>query len=112
MPDQSEPSPLKQEGEPDDGQPERADSEQVGLKGIASLERLRDRVESAARAMTRLREENAALAERIKDLEKRPAVDPKSTFLSLEEEPEQLKRKITAFIEAIDSYLERERTDS
>lgn len=110
MAEQSEPSATNGEGHPADE--DAAGSEQVALKGIASLERLRDRVATAAHEMKRLREENAALSERIKELETRPAVDPEGTFLSFEQDPEHLKRKITAFMEAIDSYLERERGSS
>ena len=82
--------------------------EQTGLGSMASLERLRDRVEVAAREMKRLREENRALADRVKELESRPAVEPHGTFLSLDHDPELLKRKISGFIEAIDEYLEKE----
>lgn len=112
-----EPEPASGKGE--DLRPERErrsasasgqdDVERVTLAGIASLERLRDRVEVAAHEMKRLREENRALAERIKELEARPAVDPHGTFLSLDHDPDLLRRKITGFIEAIDHYLERER---
>lgn len=83
--------------------------EQESLQSLASLERLRDRVEVAAREMKRLRDENGALADRIKELESRPAVDPRGTVLSLDHDPEVLKRKISGFIEAIDRYLENER---
>jgi hypothetical protein len=120
MAEQSKPSEMKQERNPGEGNPgepnpgegaKRSDApERTALERIASLERLRDRVETTARQMRRLREENAALSERIKELERRPDVDPAGTFLTLEEEPEQLKRRIAAFIEAIDGYLERERS--
>lgn len=79
------------------------------LQSIASLEKLRDRVEVAAREMKRLRDENGALAERIQELESRPAVDPHGTVLSLDHDPDVLKRKISGFIDAIDQYLEKER---
>ncbi len=87
-------------------------SEHVSLKSMSSLERLRDRVENVAHELKRLREENQALSERIKELEARPNVDPQGTFLSLEHEPELLRRKISGFIEAIDRYLETERKRS
>lgn len=110
--EQSKPPEMKRERDPGDGEQSREGAAQEALEGIASLERLRDRIETAARHMTRLRKENAALAERIKELETRPAVDPNSTFLTLDEEPEQLKRRVTAFIEAIDRYLESERSST
>lgn len=86
--------------------------ETVGLKSTGSLERLRDRVETAAHELKRLREENQALSERINELEARPNVDPQGTFLSLDHDPELLRRKISGFIEAIDRYLENERKRS
>ena len=82
--------------------------ERTGLRRVASLERLRDRVEVTSREMKRLRRENQELAERVKELESRPAVEPHGTFLSLDHDPELLKRKISGFIEAIDDYLEKE----
>lgn len=84
----------------------------VSLKSAQSLERLRDRIETAAHELKRLRDENQALSERIKELEARPNVAPEGTFLSLEHDPELLRRKISGFIEVIDRYLERERGSS
>lgn len=96
------------EGVDNSAEEEFEDDDHDVLQGIASLERLRDRVEVAAREMRRLRDENGALAERIQELESRPAVDPHGTFLSLDHDPDVLKRKISAFIDAIDRYLEKE----
>lgn len=74
------------------------------LQGVKSLERLRSRVEEAARELNRLREENRRLAQRIEALEGRPAGRP----LGFEEDPEALARKIKGFIRTIDRYLETE----
>lgn len=90
----------------------RSAQEHVSLKSIGSLERLRDRVETAAHELKRLREENQALTERLQELESRPDVEGQGTFLSLESDPELLRRKINGFIEAIDRYLENERKRS
>lgn len=90
----------------------RSAQEHVSLKAIGSLERLRDRVETAAHELKRLREENQALSERVKELESRPEVESQGTFLSLEHDPELLRLKINGFIEAIDRYLENERKRS
>lgn len=84
----------------------------VRLRSSGSLERLRDRVENVAHELKHLREENQALSERIKELESRPNVAPQGTFLSLEHDPDLLRRKINGFIEAIDRYLENERKRS
>lgn len=90
----------------------RSTGEHISLKSIGSLERLRDRVENAAHELKRLREENQALLERIKELETRPNLDPHASLLSIENDPELLRRKINGFIEAIDRYLENERKRS
>lgn len=87
-------------------------SPHVSLKSTQSLERLRDRIETAAHELRRLREENQALAERIKELESHPNVSEQGAFLSLDHDPELLRRKISGFIEVIDRYLERERRSS
>ncbi len=81
----------------------------VHLKSLKSLERLREKVETAARELGRLREENAALAERLRALEARtPTVPDGAVVLTLDEEPEAVRRKVEGFIEALDKYLETE----
>lgn len=85
--------------------PERpgADDDAPALQGLEALQRLRDRVERAAHELRRLREENATLAARLRELEARPDRGP----ALLDKDPEVLRRKITGFIEAIDHYLEQ-----
>lgn len=83
-------------------------SPNVSLRSVQSLERLRDRIETAAHELKRLREENQSLSARIKELEQRPNASMQNTFLSLEQDPELLRRKINGFIELIERYLERE----
>lgn len=82
--------------------------EPVHLQPPQSLRRLRERVETAARELERLRKENAALTKRIEKLETRPPVDVDDTLLTLDEDPEALREKIEGFIEAIDRYLAQE----
>lgn len=85
--------------------------ETVDLRGTQALERLRDRVQAAAGEILRLREENAALAERITRLESRAGGDIETgTLLHLDEDPEAIRRKVNGFIEAIDQYLQSEQT--
>lgn len=86
--------------------PERAPEASVSFSGIEVITRLRDRVETAAFELKRLREENTALAARLQALEAQPA----ATALPLDQDPEVLRRKITGFIDAIDRYLEQENT--
>ena len=81
----------------------------VQLKGFDSLERLRDSIEAAARELKRLREENAALAERVAALEAHPGTGlEQGTLLPFDEDPEVLRRKVASFIEAIDQHLKGE----
>lgn len=79
-------------------------------RGFRSLEKLRDRVELASIELARLRDENAELVKRIAFLqqESNPGAD-KAIELELEEDPQLLRKKIDAFITAIDEYLESEK---
>ncbi len=73
------------------------------LRGLAALERLRGQVESAVTEIERLREQNAALAERIGQLEE--AVSGESPVLPLDGDPASLRDKVKGFIDAIDRAL-------
>ncbi|ARA95181.1 MAG: hypothetical protein D6685_11750 [Bacteroidetes bacterium] len=81
------------------------------LKGNRSLERLRQRVEDAARELERLRGENAALLERLREAEQRPLLDVEGAVVGFDEDPEVLRQKVAGFIEAIDRYLDQNQTD-
>lgn len=100
--------PLQDGGDaPDDETPQGA----VRIKGLPSLERLRDHIRQAARELERLREENRALHERLTALEARPALDPDGTALTFDEDPAKLRARIEGFIEALDAYLAGEATE-
>lgn len=90
---------------PDAG-PTRTDASAPSLQ---ALERLRDRVEAAAREIERLRQENERLAERVQELAALEAARPEDggplPTLVLESDPEALRRKVEGFIEAIDRVL-------
>lgn len=92
----------------DDGADASKRRSTVSLKSPQSLERLRDHVKKAARELERLRTENAALTERIRRLETRPAVDLDATVLAFDEDPDVLREKVEGFITTIDAYLARE----
>lgn len=100
------PQQMKPPSNDSDDKPKRRPP--VSLKNPQSLERLRDRVKKAARELERLRQENAALAERIRHLEARPAVDLEGTVLAFDEDPDLLREKVEGFIQAIDTYLAKE----
>jgi hypothetical protein len=67
-----------------------------------ALTRLRDRVETAAREIERLRTENAALAHRVAELQDSGAPHP---LLSDGEPPEALRARVEAFIASLDRVL-------
>lgn len=73
---------------------------------LSALERLRERVELAARELKRLRQENQALAGRIQALEARTSGHTDQTLLAVDDPPEALEQRIRRFIQAIDRYLD------
>ncbi len=79
----------------------------VALRGAESLRLLRDRVQKTAQELNRLHKENQKLAQRVAELERGPAIDPNTTILSFEENPDRLRERINGFIQAIDTYLAR-----
>jgi hypothetical protein len=97
---------TESEGAPDAARPAGVEMPELPLKGSQSLERLRDRVELAARELVRLRQENEALARRIAGMEQSGSSDDIGLAMELGEDPESLRRKVAGFVEAIDRYLE------
>ncbi len=71
-----------------------------------SLSHLRDRVEAAAREIERLRAENAALAERVLEVQDRRERAPSFAFGEGGDDPEALRRKVQGFIDTIDRLLQ------
>lgn len=98
----------KSENLPNESQNQEQPALDEHLRGMVSLERLRDRVEVASRELRRLRDENAALATRLSELESRPFLLEGETTISFDEDPEVLRRKVTGFIETIDRFLQKE----
>jgi hypothetical protein len=79
-------------------------SEPPAVGELRALAQLRDRVETAAREVERLRAENAALASRVTALQTR-AGDPAALPLPESAHAEKLRAQIQGFIEAIDRVL-------
>gem|GEM_PF-2681715 len=73
-----------------------------------ALRRLRDRVETAAREIERLRAENAALAARVAELQEG---DP-GALLAPGESPEALRTRVEAFIATLDRVLAEDESAS
>ena len=72
----------------------------------AAVRRLQVQVERATTALNRLQAENERLRCRVDELEQRPVLQPDTTALVLDEDPETLRDRISTFIDAIDTYLE------
>lgn len=70
---------------------------------LRALGRLRERIEAAAREVERLRDDNAALAERLAELQEAPEPGP---VPSAGDDPEQLRARIAGFIGTIDRLLD------
>ena len=79
--------------------------------GPRSLELLKDRIETAAREINRLRQENAELAERMARLEESQGHDIRN-LLETTQASEELREKIAGFIEAIERYLDEHAPES
>jgi len=71
------------------------------------LRRLTRRVEAAVETIERLRAENERLRRRVEELEAGPDLPEDETLLTLDDDPEALRDRITQFIDAIDAYLDR-----
>ena len=74
-------------------------------RSAESLRNLRNLVKQAAKELRRLKEENAVLAARIRELEVGPKTDPDTSLVSFDEDPRQLHTTVTGFIRTIDTYL-------
>lgn len=107
--DEPDPGPAD---EPDDkNEPTEGD---VGAEDLAHLpaehretvQHLRRRIEQAVATIRRLRAENEQLRRRVDELEAQPTFPDDETVFALDDEPEDVKQRITSFIDAIDAYLE------
>lgn len=79
------------------------------LTSIQGLEKLREKILLATDEIEHLRAENSVLSQRLQALE----VEMQTTrsnvgALQLADDPENLRRKVDTFIEAIDQYLQTE----
>ncbi|MFP4227810.1 MAG: cell division protein ZapB [Salinivenus sp.] len=71
-----------------------------------AFRRLHRQVERAADTIDRLRAENERLREKNQELEARPVLPDDKAVLTLDDDPEALRSRISEFIDAIDDYLE------
>ena len=95
---------------PDSVRPDTSDEEEdlthLPPEHRATVRRLRAQVDRATTALNRLQAENERLRRRVEELEQRPAIQPDTTALVLNDGPEALRDRISSFIDAIDTYLE------
>lgn len=70
-----------------------------------AVRRLHAQVERAATALERLQRENERLRRRLAALEQRPALQPDTTTLVLDDEPQDLRARLSSFIDTIDAFL-------
>lgn len=78
----------------------------------ATLDALRRRIEETVKLVKQLRKTNAALLKQVRDLEKRPAVNPDHAFFSVPRNPDALKNDLRSFIETLDEHIERAHNDA
>lgn len=95
---------------PDSIRPDESDNEDdlthLPPEYQAVVRRLRTQVDRATTALNRLQAENERLRQRVEELEKRPAIQPDTTTLVLDDDAEALRDRISSFIDAIDTHLE------
>ena len=77
-----------------------------------TMRRLYRRVQQAGATIERLRAENARLRQRVEELEEQPAFPDAETVLTLDDDPEAVRERVTRFIDAIDTYLEAADSDA
>ncbi|MDT7855427.1 hypothetical protein RQM47_02095 [Rubrivirga sp. S365] len=86
--------------------PDDAGRASAARQEARALGPLRDRVETAAREIERLRSENAALAQRVLELQDaRDDRAPSFSFGGDEEDAEALRSRVQGFIDTIDAAL-------
>lgn len=97
----SSPSPSSPGSPPAEG----ADLTHVPPASRPAVRRLRAQVEQATAALERLQRENERLRRRLEALEQRPALQPDTTTLVLNDESHDLRTRISSFIDTIDAFL-------
>lgn len=76
------------------------------------VQRLYQKVKTAIETIGRLRAENERLRERIAELEAKPDLPEDEAILALDDDPDEVRERITQFINTIDTYLDTSASDS
>jgi predicted RNase H-like nuclease (RuvC/YqgF family) len=90
----------------EDEQAEAPDFSDLPAEHRDTMRRLHRQVEQAVATIERLRAENERLRRRVEELEAQPAFPEADTVLTLDDDPEAVRKRISRFIDVIDTYLE------
>ena len=80
------------------------------LKGTRALERLRNRIDLAVKELHRLREENTALKRELEAIQRGGQEAPDGTQVVFTESPDELRKKLEAYIDLVNDLIESENT--
>jgi chromosome segregation ATPase len=100
------------EGDEAEGEGEVPDVSHLPAEHRDTMRRLYRRVEQAVATIEQLRAKNERLRRRVEELEEQPAFPDVETVLTLDDDPEAVKERISRFIDAIDTYLDAADADA
>ena len=112
LPEPDSVSPVPESVSSEGGEAEADDLSHLPAEHRAVIRRLRRRVEQAVETIEALRAENERLRQRVEELEAKPAFPEAETVLTLDDDPEEVKDRISHFIDTIDTYLEAAEPDA
>ena len=104
LPEPDSVSPVPESVSDDDG--EAKDLSHLPAEHREVVRRLHQRVEQAVETIEALRAENERLRQRVEELEAKPSFPEAETVLTLDDDPEEVRERISHFIDTIDTYLE------
>ncbi len=105
-PDSMSPVPDSVSATEEDEEVEVPDFSHLPAEHRDTMRRLHRRVEQAAATIEQLRAENERLRRRVEELEAQPAFPEADTVLTLDDDPEAVRERISRFIDVIDTYLD------
>jgi predicted RNase H-like nuclease (RuvC/YqgF family) len=105
-PDSMSPVPESVAATEEDEEAEAPDFSHLPAEHRDTMRRLYRRVEQAAATIEQLRAENERLRRRVEELEAQPAFPEADTVLTLDDDPEAVRERISRFIDVIDTYLD------
>jgi len=106
LPEPDSVSPVPESVSDDDGEAEAKDLSHLPAEHREIVRRLHRRVEQAVETIEALRAENERLRQRVEELEAKPSFPEAETVLTLDDDPEEVRERISYFLDTIDTYLE------